>query len=48
MRRINVSLRKDRARLTYQDLLLMPDDRMRHEIIEGDHYALPTPSTRHP
>lgn len=41
----------DRARadtkLTYQDYLLFPDDGNRHEIIDGDHYMSPSPSTDH-
>ena len=34
-------------RLTYQDYLLFPDDGLRHEIIEGEHYVSPSPSARH-
>jgi len=34
-------------KLTYQDYICFPDDRMRHEIIDGDHYMNPAPSTYH-
>jgi len=34
-------------KLTYDDLLLLPDDRMRHEIIDGEHYVTPSPNLRH-
>ena len=35
------------SRLTYDDFVLFPDDGMRHEIIDGEHYATPCPVTRH-
>lgn len=35
------------ARRTYDDLARMPDDGMRHEIIDGVHYVTPAPSLRH-
>jgi Uma2 family endonuclease len=35
------------ARLTYDDLARMPDDGMRHEIIDGVHYVTPSPARRH-
>jgi Uma2 family endonuclease len=35
------------ARLTYDDLVRMPDDGMRHEIIDGVHYVTPSPVRRH-
>jgi Uma2 family endonuclease len=34
-------------RLTYDDLAGMPDDGMRHEIIDGVHYVTPSPVLRH-
>jgi Uma2 family endonuclease len=34
-------------RLTYDDLLLLPDDGLRHELIDGEHYVSPSPNTRH-
>lgn len=35
------------TRLTYDDLARMPDDGMRHEIIDGVHYVTPSPVLRH-
>ena len=35
------------TRLTYDDFLLFPDDGLRHEIIDGEHYVTPSPNTRH-
>jgi Uma2 family endonuclease len=35
------------TRLTYDDLLLFPDDGLRHEIIDGEHYVTPSPGQRH-
>lgn len=38
----------DRIRkLTYDDYARIPDDGQRHEIIDGEHYAMPAPSTPH-
>jgi Uma2 family endonuclease len=34
-------------RLTYDDFLLFPDDGLRHEIIDGEHYVTASPVTRH-
>jgi Uma2 family endonuclease len=34
-------------RLTYDDLLRIPDDGMRHEIIDGVHYVTASPNLRH-
>lgn len=34
-------------RLTYDDFLLFPDDGMRHELIDGEHYVTPSPTLRH-
>lgn len=36
-----------RRRLTYDDFLLFPDDGLRHEIIDGEHYVTPSPHLRH-
>jgi Uma2 family endonuclease len=33
--------------LTYDDFLNFPDDGKRHEIIDGEHYATPSPMTKH-
>ena len=35
------------TKLTYADYVLLPDDGLRHEIIEGEHYVTPAPTTRH-
>ena len=35
------------AKLTYADLCAMPDDRLRHELIDGVHYVSPSASERH-
>jgi len=35
------------TRLTYDDLLLIPYDGKRHEIIDGEHYVTASPSLRH-
>jgi Uma2 family endonuclease len=39
---------QDRGKkLTYDDLVKMPDDGKRHEIIDGKHYVSPSPRLRH-
>ena len=35
------------TKLTYDDYALFPDDGLRHEIIDGEHYVTPSPATRH-
>ena len=35
------------ARLTYDDLVRIPEDGMRHEIVNGVHYVTPAPAVRH-
>ena len=37
----------DIHKLTYRDYVCFPDDGMRHEIIDGDHYMNAAPSTYH-
>lgn len=34
-------------KFTYEDYLLFPEDGKRHEIIDGDRYMTPSPSTKH-
>ncbi len=36
-----------RVKLTYDDLVLFPDDGQRHELIDGEHYVTPSPNIRH-
>jgi Uma2 family endonuclease len=33
--------------LTYDDLLAMPDDDLRHELIDGEHYVTASPNLKH-
>ena len=35
------------TKLTYDDYVLLPDDGLRHEIIDGEHYVTAAPNTRH-
>jgi Uma2 family endonuclease len=35
------------VKLTYDDFVHFPDDGMRHELIDGEHYVTPSPNTRH-
>ena len=35
------------VKLTYDDLVLFPDDGLRHELIDGEHYVTPSPNTKH-
>ncbi|CAN5864405.1 Uma2 family endonuclease [soil metagenome] len=37
----------DRTRMTYSDLLALPDDGLRHELIDGEHVVTPAPVSRH-
>jgi len=39
--------RSPRAKLGYREYCCFPDDGRRHEIIDGDHYMTPAPSTTH-
>ena len=36
-----------RVKLTYDDLMLFPDDGRRHELIDGEHYVTPSPNIKH-
>ena len=36
-----------RHRWTYSDLVALPDDQMRHELIDGEHFVSPSPATAH-
>ena len=35
------------VKLTYDDLVLLPDDGKRHELIDGEHYVTRSPNPRH-
>jgi Putative restriction endonuclease len=35
------------VKLTYDDFVLFPDDGMRHELIDGEHYVTPSPTMKH-
>ena len=35
------------VKLTYDDFVLFPDDGMRHELIDGEHYVTPSPNLKH-
>src|SRR5262245_61562077 len=35
------------VKLTYDDLVLFPDDGQRHELIDGEHYVTPSPNQIH-
>lgn len=35
------------SKLTYDDLLAWPEDQMRHELIDGEHFMSPSPLVRH-
>ncbi len=39
--------RTPRVKLTYDDFVRFPDDGMRHELIDGEHYVTPSPNTSH-
>ena len=36
-----------RTKLTYDDLVRLPDDGLRHELIDGEHYVSPAPAFDH-
>lgn len=36
-----------KVKFTYEDYLLFPDDGKRHELIDGERYMTPAPSTKH-
>ncbi|MBA3640206.1 MAG: Uma2 family endonuclease [Acidobacteria bacterium] len=33
--------------MTYDDLVALPDDGLRHELIDGEHFVTPSPASRH-
>lgn len=38
---------RPRLKMTYEDLLYLPEDGKRHEIIDGEHYVTPAPAPLH-
>jgi Uma2 family endonuclease len=36
-----------RRKLTYEDYVLIPEDGLRHEILDGEHYVSPAPKEAH-
>src|SRR5690349_2361162 len=43
-----MALRDPRPRkLTYEDFLLFPEDGRLHELIDGEHFVTPAPSSKH-
>jgi Uma2 family endonuclease len=38
---------RSHVKLTYRDYLRIPEDGLRHEIIDGEHYVSPAPETYH-
>jgi len=41
------SVAQGAVKLTYEDYLLLPDDGMRHELIDGEHFVSPAPLPHH-
>jgi len=35
------------VKLTYDDLVLFPDDGKRHELVDGEHFVTPSPTRKH-
>jgi Uma2 family endonuclease len=35
------------VKLTYDDFVQFPDDGLRHELVDGEHYVTPSPNTKH-
>src|SRR5688572_33100893 len=35
------------VKLTYDDFVLFPDDGLRHELIDGEHFVTPSPNAKH-
>src|SRR5260370_27371770 len=42
-----MTVRSAPSKMTYQDLLRLPEDRLRHELIEGEHIVSAAPTMRH-
>jgi Uma2 family endonuclease len=42
-----MNIRTGQRKMTYEDLQALPDDRFRHELIDGEHIVSPSPSVKH-
>jgi Uma2 family endonuclease len=42
-----MTTRSQSPRMTYQDLLRLPEDLLRHELIDGEHFMSPAPAVKH-
>ncbi len=42
-----MSPQSSHIKFTYEDYVLFPDDGKRHELIDGDHFVTPSPTTKH-
>jgi Uma2 family endonuclease len=42
-----MNIRTAPPKMTYEDLLALPDDLLRHELIDGEHIVSPAPSLKH-
>jgi Uma2 family endonuclease len=42
-----MSIQTHKVKFTYEDYLLFPEDGRRHELIDGERFMTPAPSTRH-
>ncbi|HVT57086.1 MAG TPA: Uma2 family endonuclease [Thermoanaerobaculia bacterium] len=42
-----MTTRSPSPKLTYEDLLRLPEDCLRHELIDGEHFMSPSPSVQH-
>jgi Uma2 family endonuclease len=47
LQEVRVERQHSTTRLTYADYLRFPEDGLRHEIINGEHYVTASPATRH-
>ena len=42
-----MNIRTGQRKMTYEDLQALPDDRFRHELIDGEHIVSPSPIVKH-
>jgi len=42
-----MNIRTGQRKMTYEDLQALPEDRLRHELIDGEHIVSPAPSMKH-